>query len=62
MQWRPYQTLEVYQLPSRSFTDIIGGIRGIAQLVARLVWDQEVAGSSPATPTTSEIPSIPPQL
>ena len=26
----------------------------MAQLVARLVWDQEVVGSSPATPTMSE--------
>ena len=26
--------------------------RGIAQMVARVVWDHEAAGSSPATPTT----------
>ena len=26
-------------------------IRGVAQLVAFLVWDQAVAGSSPVTPT-----------
>ena len=25
--------------------------RGVAQLVAHLVWDQRVAGSSPVTPT-----------
>lgn len=25
--------------------------RGVAQLIARLVWDQEAAGLSPATPT-----------
>jgi hypothetical protein len=25
--------------------------RGVAQSVARMVWDHEVAGSSPATPT-----------
>ncbi len=25
--------------------------RGVAQLVERLVWDQEVAGSSPVAPT-----------
>ena len=25
---------------------------GIAKLVSRLVWDQEVAGSNPVTPTT----------
>jgi hypothetical protein len=29
----------------------IGIHRGVAQLVARLVWDQEVEGSSPFTPT-----------
>ena len=28
--------------------------RGVAQLVARLLWEQDVVGSSPATPTTSE--------
>lgn len=27
------------------------GIRGVAQLEARLLWEQEVAGSSPAAPT-----------
>ncbi len=26
--------------------------RGVAQLVARLLWEQDVVGSSPATPTT----------
>jgi hypothetical protein len=26
--------------------------RGVAQLVARLLWEQEVRGSSPRTPTT----------
>ena len=26
--------------------------RGVAQLVAHLVWDQGVAGSNPVTPTT----------
>ena len=32
-------------------------VRGVAQLVARCVWDAEVAGSSPVAPTrrTSEI-------
>ena len=28
--------------------------RGVAQLVAFLVWDQAVAGSSPVTPTQGE--------
>ena len=28
--------------------------RGVAQLVARLLWEQEARGSSPRTPTTSE--------
>lgn len=27
--------------------------RGIAQLVARMLWEHEVVGSSPATPTES---------
>src|SRR5437867_4396424 len=29
----------------------IDGRRGVAQLVARLLWEQEVAGAGPATPT-----------
>ena len=29
--------------------------RGVAQLVAFLVWDQDVAGSSPVTSTTLKI-------
>ena len=28
--------------------------RGVAQLVAFLVWDQAVAGSSPVTPTSKK--------
>lgn len=28
-------------------------MRGVGELVLRLVWDQEVAGSSPVTPTLS---------
>ena len=28
--------------------------RGVAQLVAFLVWDQDVAGSSPVTSTTNQ--------
>jgi hypothetical protein len=31
--------------------------RGVAQLVARGVWDAEVGGSSPLTPTVFVIPS-----
>ena len=26
-------------------------LRGVAQLVARLLWEQDAAGSSPVTPT-----------
>ena len=32
-------------------TTFLKSIRGVAQLVAFLVWDQAVAGSSPVTPT-----------
>ncbi len=28
--------------------------RGVAQLVARLLWEQDAAGSSPVTPTSRE--------
>ena len=31
--------------------------RGVAQLVARGVWDAEVGGSSPLTPTVENMPS-----
>lgn len=30
---------------------VLGTYRSVAQLVARFVWDEEVAGSNPATPT-----------
>ncbi len=30
-------------------------LRGVAQLVARAVWDREVEGSSPFTPTKIDI-------
>ena len=30
--------------------------RGVAQLVARMVWDHEVRGSSPRTPTIPLLP------
>ena len=32
-------------------SDRIQTIRGVAQLVARLLWEQEVPGSNPGTPT-----------
>ncbi len=32
--------------------------RAVAQLVARLVWDQQVAGSSPVGPTTKFMTSV----
>lgn len=32
--------------------------RGVAQLVARAVWDREVEGSSPFTPTIEKRPSL----
>lgn len=28
--------------------------RGVAQMVARLLWEQDAAGSTPVTPTTTE--------
>lgn len=33
----------------------LGTIRSVAQLVARLVWDEEAPGSSPGTPTYNKI-------
>lgn len=33
-------------------------LRGVAQLVARTVWDREVAGSSPATPTCAGVAQL----
>ncbi len=32
--------------------------RGVAQLAARLVWDQDAGGSSPLTPTSREYQQI----
>ena len=29
--------------------------RGVAQLVARLLWEQDAAGSNPVTPTISSV-------
>ena len=33
-------------------------VRGVAQLVAHLVWDQGVAGSNPVTPTEKGISQV----
>ena len=33
-------------------------LRGVAQMGARVVWDHEVAGSSPVTPTTCGCSSV----
>ena len=35
-----------------------GVYRGVAQMVERLIWDQEAAGSSPVTPTRVEFVGI----
>ena len=32
--------------------------RGVAQLVARLLWEQDVAGSNPVIPTTKGVPAV----
>ena len=32
--------------------------RGVAQMVARMVWDHEVAGSRPVTPTNMQVSYI----
>ena len=37
-----------YNLPGKHI------YRGVAQLIARAVWDREVEGLSPFTPTTQE--------
>lgn len=34
-------------------------LRGVAQLVARMVWDHEVRGSSPRTPTILLLCNVP---
>ena len=34
-----------------AFEETNTALRGVAQLVAHLVWDQGVAGSNPVTPT-----------
>ena len=38
---------------------IIIGVSGCSAAVARLVWDQEVAGSIPATPTSASAKTVP---
>lgn len=38
----------------RPYTRIVD-LRGVAQLVARGVWDAEVGGSSPLTPTSAQL-------
>jgi hypothetical protein len=35
----------------------LGDLRGIAQLVERAVWDREVGGSSPLSPTHFDEPT-----
>ena len=37
------------------FSFLIYFYRGVAQLVARLLWEQDAAGSNPATPTISSV-------
>ena len=33
------------------YNSVLSVYRGVAQLVARLLWEQDAAGSSPVTPT-----------
>ena len=33
-------------------------VRGVAQLVARLLWEQDAAGSNPVTPTMPKSPYL----
>ena len=35
---------------------LLSSYRGVAQLVARVVWDHQAAGSSPVTPTSGKLP------
>ncbi len=44
----------VAQLVNKFATcQIVCSLRGVAQLVARFVWDEEAPGSNPGTPTRS---------
>lgn len=40
------------------FENKISSFRGVAQLVARVVWDHQAAGSSPVTPTRQGLEPI----
>ena len=37
------------------FENKISSFRGVAQLVARVVWDHQAAGSNPVTPTNGSV-------
>ena len=60
---REFESLTVHNAdlkkgPSVSLSGLVGPgsvTRGVAQLVARLLWEQEATGSSPVTPTTMNI-------
>ena len=50
---RPLLRMRFCPLTKSRKHDKIVCVRGVAQLVARLLWEQDAAGSNPVTPTTA---------
>ena len=48
---KSHQCKTLEKPPQLRYNNPVNTYRGVAQLVARAVWDREVEGSSPFTPT-----------